>query len=284
MYTPKDDGGLHDNWTVDLKNNSGKVFQGVPLQGELVGAKFTMSTVTLSRLASGDLDPVSALMWSLVELEGSKKAAAKVPILFNEVTAKLGKSSKTLMQSSETFAADFLGEDHTRYFKQFLGMVPSFMESQDTNRLTLVFFALAGLDALGKLDAVVSSEAKSAYIDWIYAQQVLPDATEPEINAEKLGFRGGPFLGLRHNPSCCPCGSVPYDTGHLAMGYTALASLAILGDNFSRVRCKEMAHSLTGFQRLDGSFSSTPVVCQSGETDMRFVYCACCIGNLFYYY
>ena len=52
-----------------------------------------------------------------------------------------------------------------------------------------MFFALAGLDALGKLDAVVSSEAKSAYIDWIYAQQVLPDATEPEINAEKLGGR-----------------------------------------------------------------------------------------------
>jgi geranylgeranyl transferase type-1 subunit beta len=59
------------------------------------------------------------------------------------------------------------------------------------------------------------------------------------------------------------------------MTYTALASLAVLGDDFSRIRRREIAHALRYYQLEDGSFRCSP---QSGEHDMRFNYCACCIA------
>lgn len=41
--------------------------------------------------------------------------------------------------------------------------------------MTLLFFAISGLDLLGALDSSVSEEEKSSIVEWIYAQQVLPD-------------------------------------------------------------------------------------------------------------
>lgn len=148
----------------------------------------------------------------------------------------------------------------------------------DSNRMTLVFFTLSGLDLLGTLNKKISQEQKKEIIDWIYGLQVVvpkpPGAGAGHHNGHQSGFRGATYMGACHDPSCEPHGVIPYDGGHLAMSYTALASLAILGDDFSRVRRRDMALALQAYQKEDGSF----MCAEDGEVDMRFTYCACCIA------
>lgn len=68
--------------------------------------------------------------------------------------------------------------------------------------------------------------------------------------------------------------SYRYDTSHIAMTYTALASLLILGDDFHRVNRAAVLAGIRRLQLPDGSFYSTT---EGGENDMRFVYCAACV-------
>ena len=89
-------------------------------------------------------------------------------------------------------------------------------------RMTLLFFALSGLDVLGCAEAL--QDYRKDAIEWIYAQQILPDSDDPgnsiticrycmsnqfyyaEINMDKCGFRGSSFLGVPFdNPEVCPC-------------------------------------------------------------------------------
>ena len=58
------------------------------------------------------------------------------------------------------------------------------------------------------------------------------------------------------------------------MSYTALASLAILGDDFSRVDRRAVAAAIGEYQQEDGSFACT----KDGEVDIRFAYCACAVA------
>ncbi|XP_029427252.1 geranylgeranyl transferase type-1 subunit beta isoform X2 [Rhinatrema bivittatum] len=175
-------------------------------------------------------------------------------------------------------------------------------------RLTIAFFALSGLDMLDSLDVV----NKADIIEWIYSLQVLP--TEDNSNLNRCGFRGSSYLGMPFNPSksaqdaetelgsqhgypswqCpkasyIPCNHItshlgkgvkgpgilhPYDSGHIAMTYTALSSLIILGDDLSRVYVEACLAGLRALQLEDGSFCAVP---EGSENDMRFVYCASCI-------
>ena len=48
--------------------------------------------------------------------------------------------------------------------------------------------------------------------------------------------------------------SIPYDGGHVAMTYTALATLLILGDDLSRVNKKAVLSGLKGLQLKDGRY------------------------------
>jgi len=68
-----------------------------------------------------------------------------------------------------------------------------------------------------------------------------------------------------------------YDTANMAMTYTALCCLLILGDDLSRVEKKSIISSFKYLQQPDGSFAQ---VYKGGETDMRFIYCACAISAL----
>lgn len=46
-----------------------------------------------------------------------------------------------------------------------------------TSRMTLLFFALSGLDVLGCSEVIMSF--KHSATEWIYAQQILPDSDNP---------------------------------------------------------------------------------------------------------
>lgn len=137
---------------------------------------------------------------------------------------------------------------HVKYFLRCLDTLPMQYVSLDTNRMTIVFFCVAGLDLLCALDKLDTRRI----ISWIYAQQASISAYFPSVllhsarptslsNVSKVlptssgeagGFRGGPFLG---GEFAGRASSSVYDTGHIAMTYTAIALLIILGDNLSSI-------------------------------------------------
>ncbi|XP_035236366.1 geranylgeranyl transferase type-1 subunit beta [Anguilla anguilla] len=163
---------------------------------------------------------------------------------------------------------DFLKDRHVRFFQRCLQVLPERYSSLETSRLTIVFFALSGLDVLDALDVV----DKPSLIEWIYSLQVLP--TEDQSNLGRCGFRGSSHLGVPYNSSKGPGTAHPYDSGHIAMTYTGLACLIILGDDLGRVNKEACLAGLKALQLEDGSFYAVP---EGSENDMRFVYCASCI-------
>ncbi|XP_072022825.1 geranylgeranyl transferase type-1 subunit beta-like, partial [Amphiura filiformis] len=168
---------------------------------------------------------------------------------------------------------------HIKFFCRCLQVLPSGYTSLDTSRLTISFFALSGLDVLNALDSV--EKERNEIIDWIYSLQVLPDLEKTDKRNRCCGFRGSAAIGSKYNPTGVPKTenniSHPYDWSHIAMTYTGLASLLILGDDLSRVQRSAIIQGIKALQLPDGSFAAT---IDGSENDMRFVYCACCISYI----
>ena len=154
---------------------------------------------------------------------------------------------------------------HAKYFQRSLAVLPSSLASYDTQRVTIAFFALSGLDLLSKLELL--SDQKVHIIDWFYKCLVISEEEETECWS---GFRGSTALRLTEEASP----SHDHDHGHIAMTYTALASLLVLGDDLSRVNRKAVIAGVRALQLQNGSYKAA---LQGGENDMRFLYCAACI-------
>lgn len=151
-------------------------------------------------------------------------------------------------------------EEIARYLGFLTKGLPSAYESQEINLNNLVYFAINGLAIIGKLDAVFTQEEKQAVIDWVYSHQV----EAPELG----GFR----------PSGCHY--TPHHTveeTHLAMTYSSLAILLILGDDLKRVDTPRVMATLKAMQLPSGSFMGHPLRC---ENDMRFVFCAAALTRI----
>ena len=115
------------------------------------------------------------------------------------------------------------------------------------------------------------------------------DTTKNEQQKFCNGFRGSTFAcvspEIEKHANCCNrnngdkkvCFAEMMDSGHLAMTYTALATLVILGDNLSRVDRVSITRGLKEMQQPDGSFRAS---FEASENDMRFVYCACAIAHI----
>ena len=123
--------------------------------------------------------------------------------------------------------------------------------SSETSRMTLLFFVLSGLDILGPIEEILNEERRQEIIHWIYSLQ------------EDAGFLGSSFLKTPN--------SKLDDSVHVAMTYTALATLVILGDDLSRVRKQSILDGLRRLQNPDGSFMAS---IEEQCCDMRFVFCA----------
>jgi hypothetical protein len=52
-------------------------------------------------------------------------------------------------------------------------------------RMTLAFFGLGGIDLLNMVEKVYSLQQRELWIDWIYAQQILPDKDNPGKRIDK---------------------------------------------------------------------------------------------------
>lgn len=151
-------------------------------------------------------------------------------------------------------------EKHIRYFQRLLHIMPSSLTEFDSTRLLIAFFALSGLDILDSLNDI-GEDVKSDAIDWIYRLQV-----------ERAGARSG-FQAS----TTIPKDVSKYQYGHLAMTYTGLVTLLILGDDLRRVDRKSIIEGLHACQNPDGSFTAMVTGC---ESDMRFLYCACCVSAI----
>lgn len=160
---------------------------------------------------------------------------------------------------------------HIKFFTRHLELLPQPYEAADHQRMTLVYFCLSALDLLGALDAVDAHQI----VEWVYAQQISPssdgaDASDGE-EWRRAGFRGGP----------CHAGAKQYDCAHVAMTYTALCVLRILGDDLGRVNRASIVRALGALQEDNGSFyACDPHSCGFAESDMRFVFCAAAISFL----
>ncbi|XP_029208313.2 geranylgeranyl transferase type-1 subunit beta-like isoform X1 [Acropora millepora] len=173
-------------------------------------------------------------------------------------------------ENSEEVNEDFICKKHAKFFRRSLDVLPSVYSSLDTSRVTVAFFALSGLDILNSLHLVEPN--KKEIIEWIYHNQKLP-ATSDDEALLRCGFRGSSTTASDKSFK----GICDYDCSHIAMTYTALASLLILGDDLSRVDKVAVIKGLKALQLPDGSFQPTV---DGSENDMRFIYCACCISYI----
>ena len=159
--------------------------------------------------------------------------------------------------------ASFAKDRHIRYFAKSIQEIPAPYCRLDSNRLTLVHFATHALDLLGVWDdsqLVESLKLKpDVIVEWIYSLQVSSNGH----------FQGGNYVGSD--------ATTEYHQGHIAMTYTALCTLLVLGDDLSRIDKKLLLESTKALQRPDGSFQCTHV---PSEHDMRFLYCACAISHI----
>ncbi|CAE7663236.1 Pggt1b [Symbiodinium pilosum] len=156
---------------------------------------------------------------------------------------------------------DFSCAKHVAYFKQHAKKLPDVYKSMDTNRLTLLYFSVSGLDLLGKLDELDREQT----IEYIYSyQSPLPDHG---------GFYGCPRVSF-DTPELDKCNNQP----HIANTYVALVMLIILGDDLGRVNRSSLGQSLRKWQLEDGSFCCVHCISSlDSESDIRFVYCAATI-------
>ncbi|KAL4868783.1 hypothetical protein BDV12DRAFT_169017 [Aspergillus spectabilis] len=160
--------------------------------------------------------------------------------------------------------AVFTKDRHVRYFLRCLKtFLPGLYTSNDSNRMLLAFFTVAGLDLLGALQGKTTPEERQGYIEWIYHCQV-PSG----------GFRG--FTGTDFGAEKRTRDNEAWDPANVPSTFFALVILLILGDDLSRVKRAECLRWLPRMQRPDGSFGEVlgPGDQIEGGGDLRF----CCFG------
>jgi geranylgeranyl transferase type-1 subunit beta len=121
-----------------------------------------------------------------------------------------------------------------KLFLQHLLMLPSHYTEAETSRLSIIYFCVAGLDILGNLENEVD---KQWIIDHLYDHQVTTDIKNLTHNG---GFIGSKYLGKKEGEGE---NTRSLEPGHLAMSYSALASLLTLGDDLSRVNKENLIQS-----------------------------------------
>ncbi|PLB35711.1 protein geranylgeranyltransferase type I subunit CDC43 [Aspergillus candidus] len=160
--------------------------------------------------------------------------------------------------------ATFTKERHIKYFLRCLKtFLPHLYTPNDSNRMLLAFFTVAGLDLLNVLESKTTPEERQGYIDWIYHCQVPTGGFR--------GFTGTDFGRDRRTPE-----NAAWDPANVPSTFFALLMLVILGDDLSRVKREECLRWLPMLQRDDGSFGEVlgPNDQIEGGGDLRF----CCCG------
>ncbi|KAL7420298.1 geranylgeranyl transferase type-1 subunit beta [Cryptotrichosporon argae] len=159
--------------------------------------------------------------------------------------------------------ATFKRNAHVNYFLRCLRMLPESAEGHDSNRITIAYFCLAGLDLLGALEDKTTDVQRRGWADWVWSLQ-----------APQGGFRGSTYMTTA-NAETSP--------GHLPSTYTALLVLAILRAPLDRLDVTGLQRFVASCQAPDGSFSPLAgMVHDTGafQNDARMSYCAAAISDM----
>jgi geranylgeranyl transferase type-1 subunit beta len=159
---------------------------------------------------------------------------------------------------------------HVQYFVLCSRLLPHHYVQLDSSRLTALYFIVVALDMLNSLSEFSKPEA----IEFIYRLQLIPSNQE-EVNNGHFGFIGSPYLGCESSESTAMLRN--YQQGQLAMIYTAIMTLLTLDDDLSRVDRISIGKGLQSLQQANGTFLSYQ---GEGETDLRYMYCACAIASV----
>jgi len=152
---------------------------------------------------------------------------------------------------------------HGTHCKRCLVGLPGSQVDIDPSKLALAFYCIGSLDLLNQLLDKTKQDDRESWREWIWEQQVR--------GPYGAGFKPGPYMSSIKEDSTE--GNVP----QLIVTYTALLTLAILRDDFTRLDRAGIVQLLGACQREDGSFSTEPY---GGDTDLRTVYCAFAIANM----
>ncbi|KAI9069323.1 terpenoid cyclases/Protein prenyltransferase [Trametes sanguinea] len=158
-----------------------------------------------------------------------------------------------------------LRSGHASHCRRCLIALPSGQVEVDPSRIAVIFYCLGTLDILNQLATQSSEEEREDWRTWLWEQQI--------SGKYGTGFRPSPYMTPE---DFCGTPSSDCDNPHLVMTYTALLSLAILRDDFSKLDRKGILRFLSACQQEDGSFSALP---NGGESDLRMLYCAFTISS-----
>ncbi|KAK6234199.1 hypothetical protein QUC31_006605 [Theobroma cacao] len=155
---------------------------------------------------------------------------------------------------------------HVAFLEMMYNLIPHYYQSQEINRLTLAFFTISGLHLLQALDRV----DKDRVANWVLSFQAHPQSKAELKNGQFYGFHGSRTSQFPPDEN----GLSPYNAGHLASTYCALAILKTVGYNLLTIDKESILISMRNLQQPDGSFMPLHV---GAETDLRFVYCAAAV-------
>lgn len=202
---------------------------------------------------------------------------------------------------------ELLRNKHIKYFQRLIKSLPEPYGTLDSNRIMVLYFCCNALDILGVLNTIDTNSSGSvkssttasstssqdlsidpaAIIEWIYSMQV-PSG----------GFVGGDFSGecsthhhdkhddestafhisssTTSSASSSTSSTTSSSSAHISMTYTAIATLAMLGDDLKRVNRDATVRFLKSLQNpKNGCFRAVEF---GSEEDTRFIFCAAAIG------
>ncbi|KAH0586010.1 hypothetical protein H2248_007287 [Termitomyces sp. 'cryptogamus'] len=131
---------------------------------------------------------------------------------------------------------------HVAHLQRCLNGLPHSQTEVDASKMALAFYCIGSLDLLGLFHEKTKEHDRASWREWIWQQQ-----THGRYGS---GFRPSPFMTATLNTPDETY--TDYDTPHLIMTYTALLSLAIFRDDFSRLDRKGLLAFIRTCQRDDG--------------------------------
>ncbi|KIM78421.1 hypothetical protein PILCRDRAFT_793478 [Piloderma croceum F 1598] len=155
---------------------------------------------------------------------------------------------------------------HAQHCKICLQGLPSSQVDVDSARLALAFYCLGSLDLLNSLESRTNDFERQDWREWIWEQH-----TQGRYGT---GFKPSSYMTPSHNLD----NYTEFDAPHMITTYTALLSLSILKDDFSRLDRPGLLKFLRACQKDDGSFYTEPG--QGGDSDIRTTYCAFAISSM----
>ncbi|PVH15073.1 uncharacterized protein CXQ87_002905 [Candidozyma duobushaemuli] len=168
----------------------------------------------------------------------------------------------------------FLAEKHANYFRLCSKSMPAKAQSEDSNKLALIYFTVHGLALLGRLEQEIDREAAVADI---YAYLI------PSYDGEISGFRSSQTFALDEK-------NADYDLPNLSATFFALATLLAFEEDFSKKLDRDRIMRFVSRCQIkegENKGSFRPVIDPEGqpwgESDLRLCYIAAGIRKMLGY-